>query len=229
VRIVTNHSIVRNRARTVWGLGIGGILTMLVGGYYLFTGQSPVVVVLVLLGGFVIGNIGTFLGRRWLRNPRPEVALKSGLKDLSDRYTLYNYVLPVPHVVLAPHALFAIRAVRQYGDISCEGDRWRHRRPWQRALLEMDFDRLGNPFRGLKQDMSKMRSFLQEHFPDEEVPVSGAVAFISPDAKVTVTDPLFPVAEVSQLGRALEVAQKGESRLSRWQRQELESLFDSLV
>ncbi len=229
MRIVTNKTIVRNRARTVWSLGLGGILMMLAGGYYLFSGYKPVVVVPILLGGFIIGNIGTLLGRRWLRKPRPEVALKSGMKDLSDRYVLYNYVLPVPHVVLAPHALFAVRAVRQYGEISCEGSRWKHHRPWQRSLLEMDVDRLGNPFRGLKQDMSKMRGFLREHFPDEEVPVSGAVAFISPDVEVTATDPLFPVAEVSEFGNALQSAQKGESRLSRRQRQELETLFDSLV
>jgi len=228
VRVITNQRAVSNRARMVWGLGFGGIFMVLWGGFYLLTGRGIFIAISLIVGGLVIGNIGTYLGRRWLRQPRPEVALKNDLKSLSDRYTLYNYVLPTSHVLLAPHALFVIRPLRHYGKITCEGSHWKHKKIWQRVLLEMDLNRLGNPFRDLKKEISKLRGFLRKHFPEEDVPVTGAIAFINPEAEVTAVDPAFPVAKVDQLGKALEVAQKGGNRINRRQRQKLEKLFDSL-
>jgi hypothetical protein len=229
MRVITNKIIVRNRARTVWGLGAGGVLMMILGGVYLFTGRSPTTVMSLLVGGLVVGNIGVYLGRRWIRNPRPEVALKTGLKNLSDRYVLYNYVLPVPHVLLAPRGLFVLQPRREYGDITCEGDRWLHKKIWQRAFLEMDPNYVGNPFRKLRKDIDKLKRFLETKLPGEDIPVSGAVVFINPEARVSAIDSTFPVAEVAHLGRAIEAAQRDGERMNRHQRKEVERFLESLV
>jgi len=229
MRVITNKGIVRNRARTVWGLGGGGVLMMILGGVYLFTGRSLTTVMSLLVGGLVVGNIGVYLGRRWIRNPRPEVALKTALKNLSDRYILYNYVLPVPHVLLAPRGLFVLQPRREYGEITCEGDRWHHKRIWQRMLLEMDPNYVGNPFRKLRKDIDKLKRFMEAKLPGEDIPVSGAVAFINPEAKVSAVDSTFPVADAGHLGKAIETAQRDGARMSRYQRKEVERLLESLV
>ena len=84
----------------------------------------------VIIVGFVGFNLGTYHARRWGRPDREDLVLKENLTGLDNRYRLYNYVpgLPAQHVLLTPHAVYALETRGIDGQIvTCQGDRWRRR------------------------------------------------------------------------------------------------------
>ena len=82
-----------------------------------------------LLAGLVISSMGTMNMNRWVREPRADQALAQGLKGFDDRYRLYNYTLPAPHVLLSPMGLYVLTAMGQDGVIRYEDDKFQVKVP----------------------------------------------------------------------------------------------------
>ena len=118
-------------------------------------------------------------------SPRPD--------GLDKRYALYNYYLPSPHVVVSHRGLTVLQAQPQRGEIAWEGGRWKHRVGWRRLKQFFGEPGLGRPDMDLQHEMAKTRGWLAKHYPGAEVPVTGAVVFVHPEANLSITDPGVPV------------------------------------
>src|SRR5215207_4056948 len=71
---------------------------------------------LVVLLAFITTITSVRMTNMWVREPRPEVALREGLKGLSNKSVLYNYYhLPARHVLIAPQGVFVITTRFQEG------------------------------------------------------------------------------------------------------------------
>ena len=70
-----------------------------------------------LLLGILVSSVGTMNMNRWVREPRADQALTQGLKGFDDRYRLYSYFLPAPHVLLGPTGLYVLTKMGQDGAI----------------------------------------------------------------------------------------------------------------
>jgi hypothetical protein len=145
----------------------------------------------------VVVSISTFLSVRmtnlWVREPRPETALREGLKGLSNKSVLYNYYhLPARHILIAPQGVFAITAKFQHGRYSVVGDQWKtHRSAIGRFLSAMRFEGIGNPTQEALRNAAHVQKLLQPIVPDIEV--QPLIVFVDPRATITITDPVVPV------------------------------------
>ena len=66
------------------------------------------VVFAIIIVGFLLSSISNFLGSRFGRSPRPDELIDKSLKGLDDRFSIYHYELPIPHLLVGPGGVWSI-------------------------------------------------------------------------------------------------------------------------
>lgn len=205
MQVITNEKLIKNRARLGRGASFAGLATLILGlvaslspQWLLTSTQWLLASFGCLFVGFVLSQVGIYNATRWVREPRPDQTLDKILKGFDDRYYLYNYVLPAPHVLLAPFGLCVINLKDQGGKISCEGEKWRHESGWKRILRLFGQEGLGNPTKEAQAGVEKLRRFLAQRLPGEEVPIEGLVIFTNPQVDLETENPAVPVLDGKQ-------------------------------
>lgn len=177
-----------------------------------------------LIVGLVVSSVGTLNMNRWVRQPRADEALAQGLKGFDDRYRLYSYVLPAPHVLLSPAGLFVLTALGQDGAIRYDGTRFRRAWTPMRLLRLMADEGLGRPLVEVDRQIAALQQFLEANQVGQEVEAQGIIVFYNPRAQLEVTDPPLPIVEPKGIKKAIR--KQAEDKLSNRQHKELQDLFD---
>ncbi len=155
---------------------------------------------LVLPAAFISTIVSVRMTNLWVRQPRPEVVIKEGLKGISSRAVLYSYYhFPARHVLIAPNGVFAIITRYQDGRFSVSGERWKREQSFIGRLLGLlRFDFLGNPTLDARRAALYLQEQLQSIAPDVEV--HPLVVFIDPRAEFTIEGET-PVPVVYPMGK----------------------------
>jgi hypothetical protein len=204
-----------------------GSLGFLVAGLVLALRMREVYYLWISLGCLVIALVGSTVGfahmNRWVREPRADQALDQGLKGFDDRYRLYNYVLPAPHVLLSPAGLFVLTAMGQDGAIRYAGGKFRRGFSLGRIFRFLSDEGLGRPFAEGDNQVSALGQFLLQHGM-EGVDIQNLIVFYHPRAQIEVTEPPRPVVDPRGLKRAIRSLPQG--RLSSSLYGQLQELFE---
>ncbi len=180
---------------------------------------------LVILLGCVIGSVGNRQMNRWVNKPRADQVLSRALRGFDDRYYLYNYILPVDHVLLAPYGLFAIKAKGVEGRIRCLNDRWQRDFSLLRLLRGLGPEPLGNPTKETRREMERLTEYIAQRLPGEEVEVKGMTIFTHPQVHLEVGGATFPTMWLKGLKSYLRKEARGEE-MAEEIRKELVRIFD---
>jgi hypothetical protein len=148
---------------------------------------------IVLLIGFISVMVSVRMTNLWVRVPRPEDAIREGLKGLSSKHTLYNYYhLPARHVLVGPTGVFAIVTRFQDGEFAVSGEKWSTKKnPISRLFGIFRFDGLGNPTHEAEEAAAHVRYIIEDY--DPTLTVQPVIIFIDPNARVSVTNSTVPV------------------------------------
>lgn len=205
MRIETNHRLVRRNRRLAQYLFFFSI-AVLIGSFIYVNSQalggrlpepgsleatlSLLLPALVLPFGVISSMISVRMTNNWIRQPRPEDALQAGLKGLSNKSVLYNYLhMPLRHLLICPQGVFAITTRFQNGSYRVDGERWK--------TEESVFGTLTRFFRrdGIGQPASEARhqaTRIQELLP-EGIRVRPLIVFVDPTVSLVVNDSPVPV------------------------------------
>jgi hypothetical protein len=196
MKAVTNEKLIARNAKIGTWSSLAGMAALGIGLYISFQWQKYIALsFLCLLAGIVLSNVGLYNANRWVKRPRPDEVLTKVLKGFDRRYYLYNYVLPVDHVLVAPSGLFAIVARNHDGPVYFADGRWRQKFNLFRAL-GFAGEGVRNPGRDAERDVHKMQRFLTRNAPDlAEVPVQSLVVFTNAKAELHVENPPLPVLD----------------------------------
>ena len=156
------------------GMGIllaGLFLVFLPGTANLFFYQ-----IVALFAGWMLSQIGIYLGNRYMREPRPDQVLDDVLKKAARDGRIYHYLLPAAHVLLIPTGIILFITKYQSGTISVEGDKWKQTGLGLRRFFGQE--RLGNPSREAALSVEAVASYLNKNAPSvEEVPIAAMIVF----------------------------------------------------
>jgi hypothetical protein len=200
MQVITNERLIKNRARLGRVASFAGLAILILGLAISLSSQWLLVSFGCLFVGFVLSQVGLYHANRWVKEPRPDQTLVKILKGFDDRYHLYNYVLKAPHVLLAPFGLCVINPKDQEGKIRCEGKKWRHKGSWRRAIFRLfGQEGLGNPTKEVRATAEKLRLFLAERLPGEEVPIEEAIVFTNPQVDLEAENSDVPALDGKQL------------------------------
>lgn len=203
MRVETNWVITkRNRtiARYLFFFSFG----VLILGLFVINGQAAqadpenafltsVLPFLMVVFAFVTTVASVRMTNLWVKDPRPEDAIREGLKGISNKAVFYNYYhFPTRHLLVTPQGVFAIHAPFQDGTYVIDGDRWGTRRTFTQRLVSLfRFDSIGDPFFTATKSAQHAKSLLEPHAPDIEV--QPLVVFVDPRAQFTAENPKLPV------------------------------------
>ena len=206
MQVITNEKLIKNRARLGRIASFAGLAILVLG---LVAALSPHELLTspqwmlasfgCLFVGFLLSQVGIYNANRWVKEPRADQTLDKILKGFGDRYHLYNYVLPASHVLLAPFGLCVINPKHQAGKVRCEGEKWHHEPGWKRVLRLFGQEGLGNPTKEVRAEVERLRRFLVERLPDDDVPIEGLVVFTNPQVDLETETPAVPVLDGKQL------------------------------
>lgn len=197
MRVETNLRIIkRNRqiaqysffiSMAIWLAGLG--ITLLP----LFTEMDPtqitwleILPTIILPFGLALALFAVHMTNMWIREPRPEQAIRDGLKGISNKSVLYHYYhSPAKHVLIAPQGIFVMIVRFQNGNIVVDGERWQ----LQRSVLArfagvFRLEGLGNPISEVERATEYIQRILEPIAPD--VPVEGLIVFTDPRAEVEI-------------------------------------------
>ncbi len=205
MRIETNHTLVRRNRRLAQYLFFVSI-AVLVGSFIYVNSQALggtlpdpgtlegtlylLLPALVLPFGVISSMISVRMTNNWIRQPRPELALQAGLKGLSNRSVLYNYLhMPLRHLLICPQGVFAITTRFQNGSYQVDGERWKTQESvFSRFTSFFRRDGIGHPASEARSQAARMQSLLPEG-----IEVRPLIVFVDPSARLEVSDSPVPV------------------------------------
>lgn len=198
MRVVINETQVNRNRRISHILFFVSLAGMGLGFFYTWTsdpsGQTSQISCLVLPLLLVLTLTSVRMANTWIREPRPEGALADGLKGLGKKYTLFHYLLPAPHVLIAPEGVFSITTLWQERTYRVEGQKWHGDEGLLRKLNGyMRQDLIGSPFQTALYDAQRLQKLIDKISPDSGVEVQPLIVFINPKGSFESEDPLFPV------------------------------------
>lgn len=228
--IVNEHQITRGQrvGKIATLIGLGFLVAGLIVSLLLQASALLWLSFLFLLLGLVVSSVGTMNMNRWVREPRADQALAQGLKGFDNRYVLYSYHLPAPHVLLSPVGLYVLTAMGQDGVIRYDGDKFRRDFSAGRLLRFMAEEGLGQPFAEAEAQVQALRRFLDEHGAGAEVEIQNVLVFFNPRAELVLADVPQPVVAPKGLKKAIRKQQRTDQTdsLSSAEYRELRELFD---
>lgn len=149
--------------------------------------------------GLVLTQISLYFGNRWGRKETIDQTITNNLKGLDDRYILYHYVAPVPHLLVGPSGIWAIAPMYQAGSITYEKNRYRQSgvRLFSRLFGQEGIGRPDMEAEGYKQDLLR---YIQKNLPDTDViEPEVAIVFTNPKAVLDLNEPPYPTMPVGKL------------------------------
>ena len=201
MNIITNERLIQRNRKIGQYTTIGSLAVLGLGLYLSFNPQPQTITLsfLALVVGFILSQVGIYFGNRWGRTPRTDQVLTTGLKGLSENYTLYNYASPVPHLLLGTTGLWVLIPYHVTGKIEYSNGRWRQKG----GNLYLKFfaeNSLGRPDLEVQNQTESIKRLLAKKLPDVEIPeVKAVLGFFNEKATVEAEEAPSPTLPVKKL------------------------------
>jgi hypothetical protein len=216
MKIHTNQKRIERSQQIAKYAGIAAMV-ILAGGLYLsIRFQDQVWVSLgALIIGFVLSQVSISLTNRFGRTDRTDQVLDEALKGLDDRYAIYHYTGPVPHMLVGPAGIYALLPYQNNGKITYneEKEEWK-RKGGNLYLRIFAQDTIGKPSLDVEIAREKVENHM-EQIPDFEVPpVDAALIFTHPDAEVEAENAPQPTLHALTLKKFIRKQEKSPDSIS---------------
>jgi hypothetical protein len=163
--------------------------------------------------GFLAASYGSYFITRYARRrwpghnviARPDEMVERSFKGVDDKHSLFVYSLPVGYVLAAPTYLLTLVVRSDRGQVQVDGDRWRERWTLGRIFGLFAREGMGNPPQELAEMERKIRTFLSTQgaieagVNSEEIPIEGAVIFLSAETRLSLNNPTVPVLRFDEV------------------------------
>jgi len=210
VKVIRNDRYIERRGKIARYTSGAALIILLAGMVLTWVRNDLVVIAFVcLLIGFILSMFGIYYGNRFARPDRPDVVLTRALKGLDDRYYLYHYSTPTPHLLLGPDACYVFSVHQQTGKITARGKRWKQSMGWRRILLWMGQESISDPTKAADAEVEVVERFLDKHLPGVEVPLTPVILFSDPNVELDASDTRVPVVHIKKLKDWLRGEGKG--------------------
>ena len=158
--------------------------------------------IICLVIGFIMTQIGMYMGSRWGRSPRPDEQLDTGLKGLQNEFNMYHYSSPVSHLLVGPSGVWVLLPYHQRGTISFEKNRWKMKGGGflQGYMRIFGQDNLGRPELDAENEVQTLQKFLAKKLNGSDIPeIKPILIFTADDVELDAGDSPITAMKLKQL------------------------------
>lgn len=191
-------------------------LAILLGGFILavtqivktFQSTDPVLVIddrmltysyIAMFVGLILTQISLYFGNRWGRKETIDQVISNSLKGLDDRFILYHYTAPVPHLLVGPAGIWVIAPMYQAGKITYDGKRYRQSgvKFFSRLFGQ---EGIGRPDLEAESYRNDLMRFIKKNVKEQDIiQPEVVIVFTNPRASLEVHDSPYPTLPASKL------------------------------
>jgi len=218
MKIIKNEKLIKRNSIIGQWTSIAALLVLGGGMYMSFSNPgNPQLVtysIIALVGGFILTQIGMYMGNRWGRSPRPDEKFDAGLKGLSGDYTIYHFMAPASHLLVGPAGVWVLIPYRQRGVVTYAKNRWRvGNGGFMQAYMSIfGQEGIGRPDLEAEGEINAVHKLLAKKLNEGEIPeVRAALVFMHEEVDLQQVDgaPL-PAMKIKQLKDFMR--QKGKEK-----------------
>lgn len=203
MKIIKNEKLIKRNGIIGQWTSFGALVVLGLGMYISFTKPDLFTYSLIcLLAGFIMTQVGMYMGSRWGRSPRPDEKLDSGLKGMHSEFTLYHYTTPASHLLIGPSGIWTLLPYHQRGKISFEKNRWKLRGGGflQGYMRIFGQEGIGRPDLDAENEVRAVKKFLNKNMDESAVPeVKAILVFTSDEVELDAGDSPIPAMKLKQL------------------------------
>ena len=203
MKIIKNEKLIKRNSVIGQWLSLGALVVLGLGMYISFAKPDLFTYSLIcLLIGFIMTQVGMYMGSRWGRSPRPDEKLDSGLKGMHSEFTLYHYATPASHLLVGPSGVWALLPYHQRGKIFFEKNRWKLKGGGllQAYMRIFGQEGIGRPDIDAENEVITVRKFLTKNMEESTIPeIKAILVFTSDEVELDAGDSPVPAMKLKQL------------------------------
>ena len=206
MKIIKNEKLIKRNGIIGQWTSIGALVVLGGGMYLSFSNPTkPNMVtysIVALVFGFILTQIGMYMGNRWGRSPRPDEKIDAGLKGLPGDYTIYHFNTPTSHLLVGPAGVWVLLPYRQRGVVTYTKNRWRIGNGGflQAYMSIFGQEGVGRPDLEAESEINSIHKLLAKKLNEGEIPeINAALIFMNDEVDLQVEGAPLPAMKIKQL------------------------------
>jgi len=230
MKIIKNEKLIERNGKIGQYTSLAALVVLAGGMYISFTKPELFTYSIVcLVIGFIMTQIGMYMGNRWGRSPRPDEKFDAGLKGLHSEFNMYHYSSPVSHLLIGPSGVWTLLPYHQRGKVTFEKNRWKMSGGGflQGYMRIFGQESIGRPEIDAENEVRTLNKFFAKKLDGVDIPqIKPILVFTSDEVELDAGESPIPAMKLKQLKEFMR--QGGKNRaLTTSQIQQITNLFNS--
>ncbi len=231
MKIIKNEKLITRNGKIGQYTSLGALLVLAAGMYISFTKPDLFIYsVVCLLVGFIMTQVGMYMGNRWGRSPRPDEKIDAGLKGLHSDFSMYHYSSPVSHLLVGPSGAWVLVPFHQKGKVEFKKNRWKSSGGgfMQSYMRIFGQESIGRPELDAENEVIALKKFFAKKMEGLTISVPEVkpiLVFTSDEVELNAGDSPIPALKLKQLKEFLRQGAKNRA-LTSDQIAKITSLFE---
>lgn len=203
MKIIKNEKLIQRNGKIGNWVSLGALAVLGIGMYISFTQPELFTYSMIcLVIGFMMTQVGMYMGNRWGRSPRRDEKLDAGMKGLHSEFNLYHYMTPVSHLLVGPAGVWVLIPFHQGGTVSFEKNRWKIKGGgfMQSYMRIFGQEGLGRPEIEAETEVAAAKKFFVKQLGEEAVPeIKAILVFTHEQVELEAGESPIPAIKLKQL------------------------------
>ncbi len=231
MKIIKNEKLIARNGKIGQYTSLGALAVLAAGMYISFTKPDLFIYsVVCLLVGFIMTQVGMYMGNRWGRSPRPDEKIDAGLKGLHSDFSMYHYSSPVSHLLVGPSGAWVLVPFHQKGKVEFKKNRWKSSGGgfMQSYMRIFGQESIGRPELDAENEVIALKKFFAKKMEGLTISVPEVkpiLVFTSDEVELNAGDSPIPALKLKQLKEFLRQGAKNRA-LTSDQIAKITSLFE---
>lgn len=218
MKIIKNEKLIERNSKIGNWISLAALIILGLGMYISIAQPDLFVLSLVCLAvGFILTQVGMYMGSRFGRSPRPDEKLDAGLKGLHSEFSIYHYSSPVSHLLVGPSGVWVLLPYHQGGRIFFEKNRWKIKGGGfiQSYMRIFGQEGIGRPDLEAESQVDVVRKFLAKKMDESAIPeIKPILVFTNEQVELEANESSIAALKLKQLKEFLRQGSKNRALTS---------------